>query len=68
MATRSHTTFKKRQKEQARVEKQQEKAARRMQKKQEGEKSPTGTLDPHEDPDIDWSASVTDPMRSPYED
>lgn len=33
MASRSHTTFKKRQKEQARLEKAQEKMAKRLQKK-----------------------------------
>jgi hypothetical protein len=33
MATRSRTTFQKRQKEMARAEKQREKAAKRMQKK-----------------------------------
>lgn len=38
MATRSHTTFQKRQKEMARAEKQREKAARRQQKK-EGDRS-----------------------------
>ena len=36
MAGQSRTTFKKRQKEMARVEKQREKAAKRMQKKEEG--------------------------------
>jgi hypothetical protein len=35
MATRSHTTFQKRQKEMARAEKQREKAARRLQRKDE---------------------------------
>ncbi len=35
MATRSRTTFKKRQKELARLEKQRDKAARRMQRKLE---------------------------------
>ena len=39
MATRSHTTFKKRQKEMARAEKQRDKAAKRLQKK-EGERAP----------------------------
>ena len=33
MATRSHTTFKKRQKEMARADKQKEKAAKRLEKK-----------------------------------
>ena len=41
MATRSHTTFKKRQKELARVEKQKDKAEQRMQRKQqEGDREP----------------------------
>ncbi len=35
MATRSHTTFKKRQKELARVEKQRDKVEKRMQRKQQ---------------------------------
>ena len=39
MASRSHTTFKKRQKELARVEKQRDKVAKRMQRK-EGESTP----------------------------
>jgi hypothetical protein len=39
MATRSHTSFQKRQKEIARVEKQREKAAKRMQRKQMGRES-----------------------------
>lgn len=38
MATRSHTTFKKRQKEMARAEKAREKAAKRLEKK-DGESS-----------------------------
>ena len=44
MATRSHTTFKKRQKEQARLEKRQEKLARRQQRKLDG---------PEVEPEID---------------
>jgi hypothetical protein len=39
MASRSHTTFKKRQKELARVEKQRDKVAQRLQRK-EGERVP----------------------------
>jgi len=39
MATRSHTTFKKRQKEMARLEKQKDKAAKRVQRR-EGERTP----------------------------
>jgi hypothetical protein len=42
MATRSHTTFKKRQKEMARAEKQRDKAARRAQKKDEDVDRPAG--------------------------
>jgi hypothetical protein len=44
LATRSHTTFKKRQKEQARLEKRQEKLARRQQRKLDG---------PEVEPEID---------------
>ena len=36
MATRSRTTFKKRQKEMARMEKQKDKAAKRAERQQEG--------------------------------
>ena len=43
MATRSHTTFKKRQKEMARADKQREKAAKRVQRK-EGERDPEPEL------------------------
>ena len=52
MPTRSHTTFKKRQKELARQEKQREKAAKRIQRKLE--KSSPGApegLAPEETPD-----------------
>jgi hypothetical protein len=42
MATRSHTTFKKRQKEMARAEKARDKAARRAQKKDEDVDRPAG--------------------------
>lgn len=42
MATRSHTTYKKRQKELARLEKQRDKAAKRMQRKLEKGSSDTG--------------------------
>ena len=50
MASRSHTTFKKRQKEAARLEKRQEKIARRQQRKLGKPTEPTpdeetGTLD-----------------------
>jgi hypothetical protein len=43
MATRSRTTYQKRQKEMARAEKQREKAARRMQRK-EGDRTPVPEL------------------------
>jgi len=43
MASRSHTTFKKRQKELARVEKQRDKVVKRMQRK-EGETIPEPEL------------------------
>ncbi len=43
MAGRSHSTFKKRQKELARVEKQRDKVAKRMQRK-EGESDPEREL------------------------
>jgi hypothetical protein len=46
MASRSHTTFKKRQKEQARAERQRDKAAKRQQRKQE--KRPDGSGPPIE--------------------
>lgn len=58
LATRSHTTFKKRQKEQARQEKQQEKMARRLQKKTDRPDDPTvdehgiAIVDPDDDADI----------------
>jgi len=43
MASRSHTTFKKRQKELARVEKQRDKTAKRMQRK-DGERDPEAEM------------------------
>ena len=43
MASRSHTTFKKRQKELARVEKQRDKAAKRLERKDE-ERAPEPEL------------------------
>jgi hypothetical protein len=51
MATRSHTTFQKRQKEMARAEKQREKAAKRMQRK-EGSHTPEPELTPLEGPSL----------------
>ena len=51
MARRSRSTFKKRQKEMARQQRQQDKLARRLQKKKERQEAPAlGTVD--EDPDI----------------
>lgn len=44
MAARSRTTFKKRQKELARLEKQRDKAARRMQRKLEKNSAEAGQL------------------------
>jgi hypothetical protein len=40
MAQRSRSTFKKRQKEMARADKQRDKAAKRLQKKEEGDRNP----------------------------
>ncbi len=42
MASRSHTAYKKRQKELARLEKQREKAAKRQQRRQEKRLAETG--------------------------
>ncbi len=51
MASNSHATFQKRQKERARQQKQQDKAARRLENKQN--KAQSGPRDPGaEDPDI----------------
>jgi hypothetical protein len=51
MATRSRSTFKKRQKELARIQRQQEKEARRLQRKKERqERAASGAAD--EDPDL----------------
>lgn len=51
MASNSHATFQKRQKERARQQKQQDKAARRLENKQN--KNQAGPRDPGtEDPDI----------------
>lgn len=57
MATRSHTTYKKRQKELARLEKQRDKAAKRMQRKLEKQSSETA-----DDPgaDIDQAPNMDD--------
>ena len=51
MARRSGSTFKKRQKEMARQQRQQDKFARRLQKKKERQESPAEGV-PAEDPDI----------------
>ena len=74
MASNSHTTFQKRQKERARQQKQQDKAARRLEIKQN--KAQNGPRDPGaEDPDIagivpgpqplpeQWGAAETDTRR-----
>lgn len=45
MATRSRTTFQKRQKEMARAEKQREKVARRLQRKLEGKRPDSDSTD-----------------------
>ena len=50
MATRSRTTFQKRQKEIARMEKQREKAAKRMQRKMAGRDSAQQENQPNEEP------------------
>jgi len=60
MATRSRTTFQKRQKELARAEKRQEKAARRLQRKREGIESPGSENTPADD-----VADVADPVATP---
>ena len=59
MASRSHTTFKKRQKEQARQEKRRDKAAQRVQRKLEKQPS-----DPEEIPVL--SGPQTDPEVLQY--
>ena len=51
MARRSGSTFQKRQKEMARQQRQQDKMARRLQKKKDRQE-PDGTPIPGEDPDI----------------
>ncbi|MEO8027495.1 MAG: hypothetical protein ABI823_13530 [Bryobacteraceae bacterium] len=72
MATRSRTTFNKRQKEAARMEKSRDKQAKRLQRK--SEKKPDGSpddfeLSPRDDEDLDLPAfSSADPMlRQPQE-
>ena len=64
MARRSRSTFKKRQKEMARQQRQQDKLARRLQKKKERQEAPApGTVD--EDPDI---AGIRPGPQPPLED
>jgi len=58
MASRSRTTFKKRQKEIARMEKQRDKAAKRMQRKAE-------KLAGHVEPDMDAPADAEAESESP---
>jgi hypothetical protein len=57
MAMRSRTTFKKRQKELARQEKQRDKAARRVQRKLEG---PPGSGDRLSDEGLDLEDDLTE--------
>ena len=54
MATRTHTSFQKRQKELARMEKQREKAARKLQRKLTGKQ----TTDAEEAPSSDSGAAA----------
>ncbi|MFN0167641.1 MAG: hypothetical protein ACKV22_14540 [Bryobacteraceae bacterium] len=62
MATRSRTSFQKRQKEIARMEKQRDKAARRLQRKEEAGKRPADSdIEGYVDPDLDPDASVMQP-------
>jgi hypothetical protein len=51
VATRSHTSFQKRQKELLRAEKQRDKAAKKAQRKQEKPPDQSGGLSPFIDPD-----------------
>ena len=64
MARRSGSTFKKRQKEMARQQRQQDKLARRLQKKKEQKDLPAEEL-PGEDPDI---AGIRPGPQPPLED
>ena len=64
MARRSGSTFQKRQKEMARQQRQQDKMARRLQKKKERQES-DGTGSPGEDPDI---AHIRPGPQPPRED
>lgn len=67
MASRPHTTYKKRQKELARMEKQRDKAAKRIARKLEkgtGERDEDGPLDGAESP-LDGTESIYDGEDSP---
>jgi hypothetical protein len=64
VARRSGSTFKKRQKEMARQQRQQDKFARRLEKKKERQESPEGEV-PGEDPDI---AGIRPGPQPPLED
>jgi hypothetical protein len=64
VARRSGSTFKKRQKEMARQQRQQDKLARRLQKKKEQKDLPPGEV-PGEDPDI---AGIRPGPQPPLED
>ncbi len=64
MARRSRSTFKKRQKEMARQQRQQDKMARRLQKKKERGEAPASGM-PDEDPDI---AGIRPGPQPPLED
>lgn len=65
MASRSHTTFKKRQKELARLDKQREKAARRVQRKLEKGRPDEGGATADEDvPDEGGATAVEDVLVS----
>jgi len=64
VARRSRSTFKKRQKEMARQQRQQDKMARRLQKKKERGEVPASGM-PDEDPDI---AGIRPGPQPPFED
>lgn len=63
MATRSGTSFKKRQKELARVQKQQDKAAKRMERKQTG-KSTDSDIATEDDLRNLFGTDVSSPERA----
>jgi len=65
MAMRSRTTFKKRQKELARQEKQRDKAARRLQRKQEKLNPETGEVSVEDVTDIEEGAAEMEPVGPP---